>query len=149
MYKMPRNVTIHNVNLTHVADPNEPSAITITLEDGATVLDARKAIATVARGGRVNDVLYLIFAGRRLNDDDPFPNTTYAAVKFADGAGAAVNIVANGATATGGRRRRASRKGRKSTRKHRKTTRKHGGARKASRKGRKASRKGRKTTRKH
>ena len=112
---MARNVIVHDVNLTGVAEPNEPASFTVRVEPGETVAAIRQKVANLARGGRINDVLYFVYAGRRLNDEDVLPeDITYVSVKFADRA----------TTAAGGRRRRSTRRNSKA---------KRGGSRKGSR----------------
>jgi hypothetical protein len=135
MYKMSRNIIVHDVNLTGVAEPNEPASFTVRVEPGETVRAIRQKVADMARSGRINDVLYFIYAGRRLNDDDVLPaDISYVAVKFAApvAAAAAAAAAGPGAGATGGRRRRSTRRrgskakrggSRRGSRRHRRSTR--------------------------
>jgi hypothetical protein len=134
---MARNIIVHDMNMTHMAEPNEPASFTIRVEPDETVRSIRQKVANVARNGRINDVLFFVFGGRQLNDDDVLPaHITYLAVKFAGGAPAAPAAGADGPGAganVGGSRRRS--------RRHRRSGKaKRGGSRKGSRRHRRSTR---------
>lgn len=105
---MARNVIIHDINLTGANEPNEPASFTVRVEPGETVAAIRQKVADLARGGRINEILHFVFAGRQLEDEEVIPaDATYLAVKFA---------TPERSNQTGGRRRRSTRRRRISKR---------------------------------